>query len=189
MDELFEIIFPDSKFKYLLFSEVLDYETKKEYDDDLFTSAKKFNIKSELIRGKSWGKKFTDFHFGIGASLNVNEKFINCLNAVGETNYQLIPITVLPEEKKYNILNVLNIIDCVDRENSKFKLWTEADNRPDILGDFKRFDKMVLDRSKVPIGVHIFTIKGWEVVRIVTKELVEEFKKNNIKGFNLAPVG
>ena len=189
MDELFRIIFPNSKPKYLLFSKVLDKETKKEYDDYLFRKGEVFNIKSELTRGISWGKKFTDFHIGIGCSLNVNEKFISCLNAVGETNFQLIPVTILPEEKKYHILNVLNIIDCVNRENSIFKLWTEADNRPDKLGGFRTIDKLVLDRSKVPNGVHIFRIKYSIVETIVTKELAEEFKKNNIKGFNLLPVG
>ena len=189
MDELFEITFYDSKPKHLLFSKVLDKETKKEYDDYLFRKGEVFNIKSELTRGKSWGKNFTDFHIGIGGSLNVNEKFISCLNAVGETNFQLIPVTILPEEKKYHILNVLNIIDCVDRENSKFKLWTEADNRPDRLGGFRTIDKLVLDRSTLPSNIHLFRIKGWVVATIVTKELAEEFKKNNIKGFNLRPVG
>jgi hypothetical protein len=48
---------------------------------------------------------------------------------------------------------------------------------------------LVLDRSKVPSGVHLFRIKYSMVETIATKELVEEFKKNNIKGFNLVPVG
>ena len=189
MNELFRIVRPDEKFKYFLFSEVLDKETGKEYDDYLFRKGEKIEIITELVTGKSWGKKYTDFHYGIGEAFYVNEKFINCLKAVGETNYQLLPIKVLPEEKSYHILNILNIVDCVNREKSKFTLWTEEDNRPDKLGDFQGFDKMVLDRSKVPNGVHLFRIKGWRIVAIATRELVEEFKKHNIKGFELKPVG
>jgi len=189
MHYLFRIIFADVKFKYLLFSEVLDKEIGKEYDDYLFRKGKKIEIVSKIVTGKSWGKKFTDFHFGIGGAFYINEKFINCLKAVGETNYQLLPINVLPEEKSYHILNILNIVDCVDREKSKFTLWTEEDNRPDRLGDFQGFDKMVLDRSKVPNGVHLFRIKGWDIVAIATIDLVEEFEKHIIKGFEFKPVG
>jgi hypothetical protein len=37
----------------------------------------------------------------------------------------------------YLILNILNVIDCVDRELSKYNLWTEEDNKPDKLGKFR----------------------------------------------------
>ena len=98
MNELFKIVWPDAKYKFLLFSEDLGKETGKEYEDDLFKIAKKIEVSEELLTGKSWGKKYTDFHHGIGDAFYVNENFIQCLKRVEEENYQLLPIKVLPEE-------------------------------------------------------------------------------------------
>ena len=135
-----------------------------------------------------WGKKYTDFHHGTGDEYYINDRFLNCLKTIGEGNFQIFPVTVLPEEKPYFILNILNVIDCVDRELSKYNLWTEEDDRPDKLGKFRSFDKMILDRSKVPKGVHLFRVYGYQIVAVVRRELVEEFEKNKIKGFKLKPL-
>ncbi|KAB8027421.1 imm11 family protein [Fluviispira multicolorata] len=187
---LFKLTWPKNKYKFLLFYKATELETGLAYRDDLFKHGEPIEINNSLIIDKkSWGENFADFHFGIRDAPYVNERFIDCLKAVGETNYQLLPVTVLPEEKSYYILNTLNMIDCVDREQSVFTLWTEEDNRPDILGDFRGFGKMILDPKKVPEGVHFFRIKGWEVVTVVTKALVEEFKKRKITGFELISVG
>ncbi|KAB8027418.1 imm11 family protein [Fluviispira multicolorata] len=187
---LFKLTWPKAKNKFLLFYEAPEIDTGLAYDGQLFVCGKRIEINNPLvIDKKSWGEYFADFNFGIGKASYINERFIDCLKAVGETNYQLLPVTVLPEEKPYYILNTLNMIDCVDREQSVFNLWTEEDNRPDILGDFRGFGKMILDPKKVPEGVHFFRIKGWEVVTVVTKALVEEFKKRKITGFELISVG
>jgi hypothetical protein len=189
MNQLFEMDWPPSKLKYLLFNEATEKKSRKVYDDYLFRKGEKINIENDLIIEKSWGKRFADYHFGVGIALYVNERFIECLKALGETNYQLIPISVLPEEKPYFILNILNIIDCVDREKSKYRLWTEEDERPDRLGDFHVFDEMILDRNKVPKDVHIFRLKGFDLPVFITNKLADEFEKNKIKGFSLKPVG
>ena len=173
----------------MIFSEILDKDTGKEYEDYLFASGKRIEIINKLVTGKYWGKKFTDFHHGIADAYFVNDKFMNCLNGVRELNFQIFPITVMPEKEKYFVLNILNILDCVNREKSKFRLITEEFNRPDILGDYYDFDQMILDRSKVPNEIHLFRLKGYDVVTIATRELVEEFEKNKIKGFKLTPVG
>lgn len=189
MTELFRIIWPDNKFKYFLFDKVFNKETNKAYNNDLFSVGKKIEIEKNLYTNhEHWGEKYADFHYGVGDEYYINKNFVKCLKEVGEINYQLFPIDILPEKKSYNILNILNIIDCVDRKLSKYTLWTEEDNRPDLLGTFRSFDKMVLDRSKVPKGVHLFRVYGFDVVTAVTKELVEEFEKNKIKGFNLKPL-
>ncbi|KAB8027420.1 imm11 family protein [Fluviispira multicolorata] len=187
---LYDLTWPKAKNKFLLFYEATEINTGVRYRGDLFSYGKRIELKNPLvIDKKSWGENFADLNFGIGNVPYINERFIDCLKAVGETNYQLLPVTVLPEEKPYYILNTLNMIDCVDREHSVFNLWTEEDNRSDILGDFRGFGKMILDPKKVPDGVHFFRIKGWEVVTIVTKALVEEFKKRKITGFELISVG
>ncbi|KAB8027419.1 imm11 family protein [Fluviispira multicolorata] len=187
---LYDLTWPKAKNKFLLFYEATEIDTGLAYDDYLFKCGKKIDIKNPLvIDKKSWGEYFADFHHGIGDAPYVNERFIDCLKAVGETNYQLLPVTVLPEEKPYYILNTLNMIDCVDREQSVFTLWTEEDNRPDKLGDFHRLDKMILDPKMIPTEVHFLRLKGFKSITIVTKALVEEFKKRKITGFELISVG
>ncbi|WP_158997143.1 imm11 family protein [Pigmentibacter ruber] len=188
MSEFYKIIDPSPKFKYLLFNQVVEKDSENRYEDDIFNEGKSVAITKDLYTTQLWGKKYTDFHYGVAFAIYINEKIISCLKAVGETNFQLIPIVVYPGERPYYILNILNIIDCVDRENSKFRLFTEEYGRPDLLGKFYTFDKMVLDRSKVPKDVHIFRLKGYDLPVFITKELAEEFKKQNIQGFTLKPM-
>ena len=47
---------------------------------------------------------------------------------------------------------------------------------------------MILVRTKVPEAVYLFGIHGYEIVAVATRELVEEFEKNGIKGFKLIPL-
>ena len=188
--ELFKITFTDPKRKFLLFYKVLEEHTRKVYEDWFFQNCKHVEVNDNLvIEKKSWGKYFTNFHYGIANSMYVDEKFLQCLKNVGEENYQAFPVKIMPEGKIYYLLNLLNLIDAVDREQSVFTLWTEEDERPDKLGGFHKFEKMVLDRSKVPKNAHFFRLKGYEVVVVMTKELVEELEKNKIEGFGLIPVG
>ena len=189
MSELFRITWPETRAKYYLFNNIRQKKTNIEYEAFIFRKGEKVKIDEDLYTNhEPWGKNYTDFHFGIGDECYLNEQFLNCLKAVGETNYQVFPIQILPEEKPYYVLNILNVVDCVDRELSKFTLWTEEDERPDLLGTFYTFDKMILDRSKVPKGVHLFRLHGHEIVAVATRELVEEFEKNGIKGFKLIPL-
>lgn len=188
MSEFYQIIDPSPKFKFLLFNQVVEKESEKRYEDYIFNEGKFVSMNKDLYTTQLWGKKYTDFHYGVAFAIYINEKIVSCLKAVGETNFQLIPIVVYPGEKPYYILNILNIIDCVDRENSIFRLITEGDERPDLLGEFYTFDKMILDRTKVPKDVRIFRLKGYNLPVFVTKELAEEFKKQNIQGFTLKPM-
>jgi hypothetical protein len=190
MTELYDFTWPNSKRQFLLFYKAVEQNTRKIYEDWFFNYCKMVQVNDDLVvEKKSWGKHYSNFHHGIGDALYIDEAFLQCLHNVGEQNFQIFPIKIMPEAKPYYILNLLNLVDAVDREKSKFTLWTEEDERPDLLGTFHTFEKMVLDRSKVPKNVHFFRLKGYEVVTVITKELAAEFKKNNIKGFSLKPLG
>ena len=185
---IFKLRLAEAKNEFLLFNEIIEKESEQVHDDYIFRKAKFVDIQNELYTTRAWGKKFVDFHFGLGDAIYINEKFVECLKTVGEKNYQLLPIVVYPGEKPYYILNILNLIDCVDRENSVYRLFTEEYGRPDLLGKFYTFTKMILDESKIPKDVHIFRLKGYEIAFFITNELASVFKKNKIKGFDLAEI-
>lgn len=90
MKELFQIIDPPTNLKYLLFNQATEKNSEKRYEDYIFRKGKQLEFNKELYTTQLWGKKFTDFHYGVAFAIYVNEKIITCLKAVGENNFQLL---------------------------------------------------------------------------------------------------
>jgi hypothetical protein len=77
---------------------------------------------------------------------------------------------------KFYLLNILNMIDCVDLERSKYKLYV-----PEIIL-FDSIDKLVIDKPK--INNDIFRIKGLLFKIVISQNLKNELEKlmlNQIK--------
>lgn len=68
----------------------------------------------------------------------------------------------------YYFLNILNIINCIDLENSVYRL-----NTPDVLV-FKTIDKLAFDTEKM--NKDIFRIKGVRTRIIVSEKIKQEIE-------------
>lgn len=76
----------------------------------------------------------------------------------------------------------VDIIDCVDEDKSKYIKYEKDDlARPDKAGDYKVFNKMVLNLNKIN-GKHIFRIKGYLVYLVVSEEIKSIIENNNVVG-------
>jgi hypothetical protein len=74
-----------------------------------------------------------------------------------------------PVQKDLVAINVLRVQRCVDETQSEFSRFDETDtHRPDLLGKFRGFTKLVVNEGEVEPGAHIFRLADWEVGLIVS---------------------
>lgn len=83
---------------------------------------------------------------------------------------QLISAFVDGSSTEYAILNALTKLHCLDEAASTVTYWTESDEEPERLGQYK----MVIE-PKVHIACvgssKVFRIDGWEIALIVSDEI------------------
>lgn len=84
---------------------------------------------------------------------------------------ELIPIKVEGTSEPFYILRVLKEIKCVDEIKSDFMKWQEHNGRPDKIGEYRMFTQLILDPNKIPKGVNIFRLVGWQVALICSEKV------------------
>ncbi len=88
---------------------------------------------------------------------------------------------------EYEILNVVQVIDAIDRARSQYVLWRPEDGRPDKVGQFRHVLPLVI-RDDIPQDVGIFRPAGWEVALIVSAKLKKELEKIGRLGVTFRPL-
>jgi len=90
------------------------------------------------------------------------------------------PVTVGNIKNTYEVLNVTQTVDAVDRARAGFELWKPEHGRPDKVGTFLQLHRMVFRRDIQP--PHVFRIKGWEIALVVSRDLLEALKARDLRG-------
>lgn len=86
------------------------------------------------------------------------------------------------EEKNSYYAMGVDILDCVNEDFSEYIKYEESDHvAPDRIGDYKFFNKLVLDKEKINTK-HIFRIKGFLIYLIVSEELKECMESQLLSG-------
>nr|WP_154960466.1 hypothetical protein [Paenibacillus xylanexedens] len=110
---------------------------------------------------------FPDFTLG---KLIVTDKVREVMAIPLQTQVEFL--SLLHESLDLSVVNVINILDCVD--------WKRTDVMYTSKGRFSRFNKIVFELSKVPSGTYIFKIKETASHQIYVteefKQLVEQYK-------------
>lgn len=113
--------------------------------------------------------------------------FIDLLPA-NEIEYREVKVNKYRGKEKFYLIAFKNIIDCVDKTKSKYTLWEEGnDIRPDLAGTFKSIAKLRIDYKKV-YPHSIFIVKDYEVARIVSQEVKEQFEERGLTGITFTEV-
>lgn len=94
---------------------------------------------------------------------------------------QRIPVVVEGRKDEFEILNVCDLVQCVDESRSLFTKWTEADGRPDKVGGFRMFAKLKIDPIAAS-GHDIFRIAGWPIALVVSEKVKSFFEMRNVSG-------
>ncbi|BBH53570.1 imm11 family protein [Fluviispira sanaruensis] len=126
--------------------------------------------------------------FGREGSVFVYEKFEQVFNKVDQSHFQLIPIKkgISDCPQKYQILNILKCIDCLNEELSVFTPTPEDKRKlPAFYGNKYELSKLVIDPKKIPEGSHLFRLMGCDSIVIVSEEIAKNIRKMKLIGFNL----
>ena len=110
---------------------------------------------------------------------------------LGMNDIQYLPLKIsrkdgAKEVDGYYIANYLRMIDCLNREQSVYQVWTRDtllfwEKRPFMLGTFRDVRKAVLDSDKVN-NAPIFRLWGWEMMVIVREDVKQAIEKAGITG-------
>ncbi len=99
---------------------------------------------------------------------------------------QGIPVSVEGNSEQYEVLNALDIVDCVDEEHSYFSRWTAEDGRPDRIGDYK-MTTLRIDPERAK-GRDLFRVKGWAIALICSEKVKQCLEDAGVTGIRFTPV-
>ena len=146
-----------------------------------FNLGKICNENREIFVDIKYGGEPLDFTLCAFEIPVVNDKIINLLSDYITDNLQVVPIIIPDILDKFYILNILNVVDCVDEDRSEFIKWTKNDHRSDLAGDYREITELYIDQIKAK-GNKIFRLGGWEMEIVVNEEIVSSFKSAKTTG-------
>lgn len=128
----------------------------------------------------TWFKKWKDHMYIQGIGHLFSYRVIDILNKLKqENNFEYFPIKLLNEQDidispvQYFVINLYNILDCIDEENSILE---------DIGLGVSLINKLVIDETKIPKDVQLFNLEKFPDYIFFRDDLIEQFKNANISG-------
>lgn len=124
-------------------------------------------------------RKYNDFPRYLSGHPIISEKVKDILLPIIAEEVETLPLAH-PDLKMF-MLNITNIIDCVDYRRSVIKLTGK--------GNFARFIKLIFDFSKIPESTYMFKIKETAIVQVfVTEKFKELVEFHGLKGLDFSEV-
>lgn len=128
-----------------------------------------------------------DFNFGDFDMPVVKTDIIEKLEDVLNLQLQRIPVHIPESVDKFDILNVLDQVDCIDAVKSVYTRWEASDGRPERLGEYRMIIDLKID-PKFAHGRHIFRLKGWAMALIVSEQMKQALEALRVSGIEYDPV-
>jgi hypothetical protein len=135
--------------------------------------------------------KLTDYPFTIPQIPVCSDRLKQLMVQLGVNGIQYLPLQVRHRESNnevegYSIANYLHIVDCLDRQRSRYQVWTKEnllywEKRPYMLGTFRDVTKMVLDSAKIG-SRPLFRLWGWTLTVIVREDIKRAIEEAGITG-------
>lgn len=94
-----------------------------------------------------------------------------------EKHVELLDVDIIGEDKSYSVLNVINILDCLDRDKSKLEWF---DSGSGIMKIYEYAFNDMIDNEEIS---YIFRIKNYEKSIFVNEKLKETIERSGLKGF------
>jgi len=106
---------------------------------------------------------------------------------VGCKNVEFLPIVILNHRGKvasdeYSIANVLGAVDCLDREQSKYKMDALVRTKVDSI------EKLVLRVDRIPEDLHLFRLKDRPETHLVSEALKGAIEAKRLTGMVFVPI-
>jgi hypothetical protein len=127
-----------------------------------------------------------DFPFTLNAIKLVSKKIKNILDAHGEKNIDYYESQIIRPDgsviKDYYTINILNVVDCLDLQASKYIVEEYGPNK------IMSFKSISLFNDKVPSEVKVFRIPQAKSLIFVRESIKDGFEEQGVTGVNLRPI-
>lgn len=157
-----------------------------EVDARLFTKCLEYSGSNELLlpirkSGRPVSFNFADFDMPVVLD-QIGEAILNRTDEV-----QRVPVQIHGVAEKYEILNVLANVSCIDKRNSEFDVWKEGDGRPDKVGRIRMVTRLRINPCDA-YGHSIFRLAEWPIALIVSDEIRSLLQSSNVTGIGFEPM-
>lgn len=159
----------------------------KDIDGRVFTMGRRVENPGTLyVRVRNAGEPMS-FTFSLLFVPVVTSQVADLIDRMAPGAVERFPIDVGGIKERYEVLNVVRMIDAIDRERSEYILWGPEDGRPDLVGQFRQVLPLVI-RDDIRQDAAIFRPVGWEVVLVVSARLKKELEKIGKLGVLFRPL-
>jgi hypothetical protein len=124
------------------------------------------------------------------AGLSIPVVHINVASVFTELapgDVQLIPVDIDGQPDQYLILVAIRLIQCIDEQASRIRLWTHQDGVPHKVGQYKSVRGMRIDKQRVG-NARVFRPEGWDVDLIVSHDIKEALERLGATGVRFEEV-
>lgn len=158
-----------------------------EFEPFLFNGSSLKGMQFPKATVKNATGKAADFLYSYSGKLIVSEKAKQFLEKSDDANYfEFIPIEFSNKKiKPYYLLNILELVDAFDWENSSYELFDELGPKGNKV--IRDLIKMQLIESKIK-GRKLFSLLNFEGNTIAHIDFVEQMKAEGLTGILIDPL-
>jgi len=154
---------------------------KNEVDARLFTQSTKYQGSLSLVMPLRRRGDLVDFNFG-DFDMVVTPEGLNVeLEHMLSPQIQRIPVKIENGGRGFEILNVLDVVKCVDEQRSEFTKWTNSDGRSDKVGKFRMITRLRID-AKAASAHHLFRVAEWPIALIASEDIKSFLEARAVTG-------
>ena len=122
-----------------------------------------------------------EFTFNVSSVPVVSSRIADLISKMAAVDIQRVPVLIDPDLGGYEIINLVSRVPCIDTKASRIMWWTEADGRPDKVGQPQMITKLAIDPDRVG-GHDIFRLQSWEGPLIVSERLKRALEAERVTG-------
>ncbi len=161
-------------------------EHGRRVDPWLFDKGRVLQLEGRPVLGISHSGIPLDFSLTELATPVVTERFVSLFEQLElGREVQFIPALVEGRAEPYFILNVLQVIRCIDDARcEEVAYWTPEDGVPDLVGKYQKVRGLKVDPTRVG-DANIFRPWGWTGAIIVTEPIKLAMERVGITGLEL----
>lgn len=164
-------------------------ELGQEVDPWLFEQAQPLSQQGTFRLRQFQPGRPVDFSTAGVATPVIHDRFAALFTRLGiQGEVQLFPARVEGQTDPYFILNVLNVLRCIDDSRcEEVHLYTDSDPQPEKTGQYRNVVGLRIDPNRAQ-GRHIFRPKGWPVAMIVSERLKSAIEEAEVTGAKFTEV-
>ena len=87
----------------------------------------------------------------------------------------------------YSVMNVIELVDCIDERASLIERWQEEHGRQDKVGQFRTVAGLRIDPDRAGAR-EIFRLAGWSIALILSSNLKKSIENLGLSGVKFTPV-